>query len=683
MKNVNICSHQDTVITLTNPFCDSLSVPKASLNTSGWELLEADGSNTVLKLPISLGAGNKKKILIRFTPGSVGLSDTKLSLTLFHDVFFKDTALNINCGSYRNATVIGLDSIDVGTVSICSLRDTNIIIRNLGCETLRIDSMILTGSSEFSIGGGFVMPRQLFPDSAIIVPIRFLPRKWVESIARIVLYFNATGDSLVFPLSLHGEGVYGNSTFIASASTPLYTFPTRTICDKEDSITFRFRNTGCDTTGILKVDFSTTSASIFTPSFSQIFPYVLDPSGNTYTVRVKASPRTIGHHTASCHLQYQMSDNTIVDTTYSFEFDVTRGTRIMKYSLVSIDLGNNALCDARDTVIEMQNIGCDSVQVKSISLQESHYSIVKSTKAPFTLLAGAKDSVWLQYSPTTVGSYKTDLRFETNTDIDSSVAVPIYAATLDKNYIQFRLQSPDQYLVAGDTLRMNVIPDLDWTKKEVTALEFDLIYNGNLFTFINTFHNNPFRVDTSMISQEKRKSILHVKLTSNTDIPLSKDSVLLYFTFLARLSDTLESTLQLKNIRLNNGDGFYDRCILSSSSQDTTATLSLLCGESILYRFLRREPLLQVGTITPNPVTRESNYTFTIPFTYNASGEVHVELIGTSGKVYLSHQKRIEQSGKDAFIIDLSKLPAGNYEYILRSNDMQSLPIRGRVVLLK
>ena len=684
VNDVNICSHQDTIITLTNPFCDSLFVINASLNTlTGWRLLEADGSNKALALPIFLGAGEKKKILVRFTPSSIGKFQTTLLLTLHHNNFFKDTSLSLRCGSYRTTTVIALDSIDVGTISICSLADTNIIIRNIGCETLRIDSIILSGSKEFSIKNGFTVSNLLSADSSITIPIRYLPQKGINSIAKIVLYYNATGDSLVFPLSLHGKGIFGSSTFVSSNNTPLYTFTARTICDKGDSLAFRINNIACDTTQIITADFATSSPSVFTSNYQSLFPYNLEPTGNAYVITVKANPTIIGKHTASYHLQYRLSDSTIKDTTYLFECDVTRGTRIMNYNLSSIDLGTNALCDERDTVMEMVNVGCDSVRIKSIVVSDPHYSIIKSTNPPFTLLPGAKDSLLLRYTPSTFGLFNADLRIESNADNDSLVKIPLSVTTLDKDYVGFRLESPNKNLIAGDTFKLNVIPNLNWTKKGVKILEFDLAYNGDLFTYIAKYHSTLFTVDTAIVSIVKGKTVLHVTITSNLDIPMSKDQALLLFIFYTRLTDTLTSSLQLSNFYLNSGDQHYKNCILSASTQDTSATLTLLCGEDILYRFLRSEPLLHAGTITPNPVTHESNYIFSLPYTYNAIGELHVEIIGSSGEVYLSQNRKMNQAGRDAFILDLSKLPSGTYEYVLRSNEKYSSQVRGRVLLLK
>jgi hypothetical protein len=303
---------------------------------------------------------------------------------------------------------------------------------------------------------------------------------------------------------------------------------------------------------------------------------------------------------------------------------------------------------------------------------------------PFDIARGDSVTIHLAFNPATSGSNSDQLQIQTNADINPLRIVDLTASTKPIDAVTFRLEQEDKAILAGDTATFAVIPDIDWSGRGLQSIKFSIIYNGDILTYNQIKQiDQTFQTFHSTVNLDGNTKQLNIEINSPTEIVLHKDMPLLTLTFSTALTDTIFTPVTMTLLQLNSGDTTYSKCILTSSSQDADFVLQLECGSRTLLDFLKGKMPILTDQSRPNPVTSESNYQATLPFTSSITGIAEFECFDALGKVVYSQTIYIDKPGKYIAHFDGSKISSGSYEYVLRFKDNGSNAAKGHIIVLK
>lgn len=682
LRAVSVCERRDTLISVGNPGCDTLTIMDAFVaGLPVWGLLDASGSQ--LTFPITIAPSELKQFRVRFTPPSVGSFASVLTVKLRKDGFTVDTLIDLRCRSFRGSTLAAAADLYLGDVPVCQVIDTTIVLTNEAvCEMLRIDSIVLNPAGTYAITPEFPLPYDLAPGQIFTVELRYVPQKNVTAAAMMTTYYTATGDSFAVDVSLLASGVPDLSRFTVSrADVANYAFTNKTTCSPGDSIEFWITNPGCDTLTVLSEQFTPSSPAI-RYRIDEPLPFVLGKAGDNVHVTIAADPDYLGDHTASLMVRYRLSDSREFDTTFNFTSSVTAGPRLATVSRNAIDFGANPLCDSRDTSIEIVNIGCESVTVKDVNLQGSaQYVFTKKRPTPYVLYQFERDTISVAFQPLTPGQYNATLQIELNTDSDSSHQIAIGIETKDKTYLTLELPNRSQGLFAGDTAVFEIVPNADWSDTTLKDISFDIFYDDDLLTYVHEdIQPEGLEIDTMEVTNGARR--LHVKITNASGIKFRAGKPYLEIWFTTALTDTISTQVKLTNLQLNEDNPYFKQCILAADTRDTTFTMLLRCGEPIIQRFISNRPILLIEPHRPNPLTEASGFILNIPFRLERSASITTTIYDEHGRAVLDKTMPMVDAGKHTLDIDCSGLPSGSYEYRISANGVPA-PAESKFLLIK
>jgi hypothetical protein len=218
-------------------------------------------------------------------------------------------------------------------------------------------------------------------------------------------------------------------------------------------------------------------------------------------------------------------------------------------------------------------------------------------------------------------------------------------------------------------------------------ITFGLSFNGDLLTVLS-----PQSLVTGMaIIPGISSRTLPAKLETQTYefygspfITFSRNQPIAEFTFIVTLTDTTTTPLFMSDILLNSNELDYAKCTLGVITAQTSAELTLLCGDSTLREFMRSGNVigLRIAPTFPNPITARTNFKATLPFTSQSKQKVRFVIIDMLGNVVMTTTKEAN-AGSNALELDASNLPSGTYHFAIRPLSNSSEAVVGRFVVEK
>lgn len=178
LDSIAPCTALDTVVWLRNKgTCDTLRLDSLLLSGASWITIDS------ATMPITLLPGDSLAVRLHFVPPPNGMSSGTLRFT-GNGV---DTTLMIQAGTGNYVDPILLTVSDsIFTAFLCSNANQTISIGNPLCDTLVLDGLSLTGSSQFKFAPASpALPLRILPGDSATIVIEFDPSVPGDSIATL------------------------------------------------------------------------------------------------------------------------------------------------------------------------------------------------------------------------------------------------------------------------------------------------------------------------------------------------------------------------------------------------------------------------------------------------------------------------------------------------------------------
>ncbi len=638
----SICNTGDSlVVTIQNSGCDTLHILKVVFANSGATL---QGSSSPVA---NLADTNSLRLLWKLTPLTAGHFSASATITYqLPNGKIRDSTISVDATIFAGSATLVSSLASSQQVfaprSVCDSGDSlTFSLSNVGCDTIVIrsisfsnDGKSLAGTSE---GGNYLIDSNTLTIHWYLHPHG--ARNYTASVT--VNYRNPDGTLHDTTFAISALVTHGAAEVTTTLGSANYVFPTRTRCDKADSISFSIGNSGCDTLKILSVQIvNDNTALVGEQSTTTTTLLSTDSLGFTWIVQ----PHDTGIYHSRITVTYQLPDGSIHDTSFSASVEVGYGSKAIEHFLTGLDLGKFSVCEGRDTTIHFYNVGCDTVHVSSLQLVGTGFAF--DSTGPFILPPGDSVAVKVhgEFDASRLGGMTAELHVISDAgnaltlEITAGYAPPLRTPLEARAVLNGALK-------AGDTIAIALFaPGLPIAAAK--TIDLDLSYNTDLMQYIGyegpntaTYVNN------------------HLQLSGNPFIVRSSDGsfgALQYRTFLTK--DT-KVHLSASNAHVNASDPFFELCIasLSTIAGDTAFSYEFRCGEQEIYDYLATGSF-SIQSLLPNPastiVTAVLSSKTEQPLTYHIYSILGLE--EATGSIEL-------HPGTSELPLNISGLQAGNH----------------------
>lgn len=680
-----LCVPKDSLITLTNTGCDTLSIMSAKGSAPvSYQLLASNASPIVY--PVRLAPGESFSYLVRLALSKVGNYSSVVTLKLKHQGKVRDTTFTISGFIKSSGSYTATPTLDFGNVTICAPKDSFITIKNLACDTLKLSKATLKFGTKFSIVKGITPTENLFTDSTKTITLRFTPTTIGPQIDELTLEFVTLGDPIILKIPISGNGTSG-SAMLAILPTRDTLFNLQlTRCDPSQKFTIGLSNPGCKKMTIISASLSNPSPDIsLTPSMTLPASFA---NGNGIGVDIVATPKIIGAWSGLVKIQYQIEGDAPQDTFLFYTLGVGFGKRVLELAPDSINLGTFRLCTTVDTTITFTNKGCDTVEITNLNLKVDGGSFTILSQPKMLLAPAQTTNIRFRYVPDRGGSINGSLTVTSTSDSLSPQVVKIIATVIPTDSIFLRLRPVRTTFHVGDTITIQFISDADIDlSRRLRDIAFNINFNGDLLTILSGYpkslltgagilagtvsHNYPAKNET------QRNLFQGVPF-----LIIPKNVPIIEFRFVVSLTDTTLSPLFLDGIVLNGNDPDYAKCTLGFLSSSFDLNLSLLCGDSTLREFMRSGKVIGLRTAPtfPNPITSRTNYRATLDYTSATANTLRLIIVDVKGNT-ISTENIIAKQGSNTLTIDATRFASGDYYFLLSPTESPGDVVSGKFVV--
>ncbi|MEP7234956.1 MAG: T9SS type A sorting domain-containing protein [Ignavibacteriota bacterium] len=324
-------------------------------------------------------------------------------------------------------------------------------------------------------------------------------------------------------------------------------------------------------------------------------------------------------------------------------------------------------CQKFDTTIRMTFFdSCNGIQAKLVSASitgSNNFYFSSPSAIPRTI--HPDDSLIVSYNPVSQARDTAALHLKFHLgwkDFDTTIQL-FGSGRIPKANVKFIPTLSKNKAAAGSAIDLFVMPDKLISGRRLDSISFSVIYKSDLLDASgNTFTTG---IPGALISVGAEKPSPSVPLPEyrerevvvrGNDLSLDPSVPVLDLQFKAMLTTTTSTPIRIANLRLNGGDADYQNCILSAASSDTVFNLLFLCGDTIIYDFMRTGKVLSIISIRPNPVKDELE----IDLHSSEKQDARVEIFDALGtRVFSGMQNIIE--GKNQIHLDTKVLSGGMY----------------------
>jgi hypothetical protein len=682
---VSFCTPHDSLFTFTNNGCDTLfilsGIPAPPIF---YNILDNNGNPLVYPIRLAPGASFTYRLSLELR--SSGNFSSTITFRLRHQGKIKDTTLLVSASTTSKGSYAAPQDILMGSVSICSFKDSLILLKNLACDTLILSKASLKNAVDFSLLG-VILPEQIYADSTSALKLRLKPLSLGLLTDTLILEFTSLGEKIILKIPVEGTGVSGEATLVTLPPVDTLFDLTLSRCDSPRVFPVTLINPGCKNITIKAVDIQGAPPENVSAAVLQTLPKPINDNG-TVGVIVTVTPKTIGIFNGSLRVRYQIEGEGDKDTLFAFSLVVKYGKRVLTMTPDSIDLGTMKLCDTKDATILLKNIGCDTLTLRAAGWQSDIGTFVTNYSPRFPLGPGDTTSVHLTFIPTYSGVSRSIYSVSTTTDSTDPLVCVIRANVTPTDTIRLHLAPVRTSFHVGDTVTVLLTTEEDVPLSlRLRDIAFGLNFNGDLLTIVDAKSLVPSSQLLSGTSTRTLPAKLETQqylLNGSPFLSFSKQTPLLELRFIVRLTDTTTTTFFLSNIMLNSSEKDFAKCTLGLISGEASAELTLLCGDSTLREFLRNGSiLLSTKPVIPNPVTEDNGWKAHIPFNVAEASVVRCLIIDEIGRIVRTETRNTLAGGSFEFVIDAKDLASGTYSYLLELPNNPHTTTGGRFVLSK
>ncbi|MDP4220376.1 MAG: choice-of-anchor D domain-containing protein [Bacteroidota bacterium] len=374
----SMCSLSTASLSYNNLSCDTMKIESISFidSTDPSVSTGALSFSRYPVLPQTLIPASSDFFTLNWEPGKLGvqkpLSTTfvKLHCTVRNGLMVFDTLIPVNSQSFANQPVFSLNttSVRLDSMNICQrFIDTSITFTSSSCDTLWLDSALISGSTDWKLLdpqtlAPLALPIGVLPGKSATFVMRYNPVDVGAQTAKIKLHFFHQGLTRDTTLTFAGNCY---RTFTVYGDDKINLAPT-SICTTIDTVVY-LHNVNCDT---LTVDsYTNSNPGVFAESGAVSFPYQIPPDS-----------------TLALHLRYNGIKNVTSFSLIVFHFHLAADTAIWETTLKGsglpgtsafvtslpapqITFADRVACSPPDSMVfDIVNTGCDSLSILSSTI---------------------------------------------------------------------------------------------------------------------------------------------------------------------------------------------------------------------------------------------------------------------------------------------------------------------------
>jgi hypothetical protein len=680
---VSFCKSHDSLFSFTNTGCDTLTILSGN-GSAPVRYLITDELGNAITYPIYLTPGSSFKYKLSLYLDVVGSYSSTVTFKLQHQGKQRDTSIVISAsvspiGSF-DAPII----IDMGKVSVCSYLDSLLTLRNLGCRILKLSSASLKFGTDFLLPTTN-LPEDISPDSSSKLKIRLQPKALGSLSDTLTLTFLTLDQSVTLKVVLRGEGTTGEAFFIMAPAVDTLFALTMTRCDGPQTFPITISNPGCNKLNLREVTITGAPIENVSRTLSATLPTDLSNNQNVIA-SVRVSPTTLGSFSGTIYIRYQIEGDIERDTILYYSQSVGYGKRVLSVQPETINLGTFRLCNFIDTSITLRNLGCDTLELISTTISANIDALSPLYMPRIMIPPGDTTSVRVRYTPSGAGTMTGSITLSSTSDSTDPITTNITATIIPTDTVRLRLAPIRTPFYVGDTITVQMIPESDVPLSfGLRNITFGLNFNGDLLTVLSPQSLVPGMAIIPGISRRISPAKLETQtyvFYGSPFITFTANSPIAEFTFIVSLTDTTTTPLYMSDIILNSNEPNYAKCTLGIITAQSSAELTLLCGDSTLREFMRSGNVigLSIAPSFPNPITSRTDFKATLPFTSSTKQSIRLVIVDALGNVVKTMTAEA-QSGENSLTLDASSLASGTYHFAISALSNSSEAVVGRFVI--
>lgn len=643
MRNVFLCpGSKDTSIVLMNSGCDPLRITAIRRSKNPYYSFDS------VSLPITLAKQEKLTVKINFHPALPGLQTDTVTIVCESNTLYKTTSIALRGTGKASVPklVSSVMSVDFGIVPLCSTpKDTTIIIRNDGCDTLTLISGPGQVRSPFSTTVQ-QLPLILPPGSSVNISVRFEPTT-IGSFSDMLEYETERyGLRSILIIEIDGMCTPGDGAL--SVGPDNISFAPLTICANVDSKRGYITNNGCDSIVVTSIVLNSH------PQLSLVTretPFLLAPGDSEqYTIVLTPTFKGIVQAKLTVNAGNMHGAKKTMTEDIPITAEITDGTRLLVCENDTINFGSRILCDEPDTTITLRNRGCDTVTISSIELTGNGFELEEHS-LPIHIAPDEKINLRVRSRIDTTNN--NQVSFGTLTVVSNSETVTsdvIYSRKYVYPYnTHTALSLSRANATSGDTIAVEIsLGNIPADTKEFDAY---LSYNQDLLTYVGYESKN---------SVTFTGGHLNIKYDVALEMPAT-----LYFR--ATLTSETSTDIDLTSCRLNASDPSYSDCIATISGSTVHFDYESICGDNTLSRYLHNGNIFSINAISPNPLRGN---TCDVSISVPEAMSLHIDIVDMNGNTVgaLGSMPVPFTKGEHTIKLNTSGLQSGIYHIRLTSD---------------
>lgn len=355
--------------------------------------------------------GQSANFTVKFRPGALGDRSSSLKFSS-NDPNKPQVSVSLSGTGLAPKISVNVQQLDFGQVTLGSNVTQNFPINNDGNINLQVSAIAITGTNVSDFTFTSPPPYDIPAGQSQNVSVKFTPSSTGQKSAAATITSNG-GNPITVNLS--GEGIPQPVAKISLDQTSI-DFGSVQI-NNTASRQLEITNTGTADLNIAAVTVTNFSPTDFSTNFTT--PLTIQP-GSKSNLTIEFKPKSVGQSTATLNIQSndQQNPSSVVALRGN-------GTALPKPQIVlsstDIDFGIVVLPQAKRKFLVIENQGNASLDITKVqfnSTGQSEFSF--NLSQPLTIAAGRRDSIAVDFSPTSAGSKSAQMEI-THNDPDKGI----------------------------------------------------------------------------------------------------------------------------------------------------------------------------------------------------------------------------------------------------------------------
>jgi len=433
-------------VAIYNTGYDTLDLSNISVNSGEFKLT---APNRLLRPRSSLT--DSLVINVALVPESEGNKTATLSLggnVTTQTVSLAGTAqLNPQPTIALNSDSLSFGAVEIGKDSVRTLQ-----VRNLGTNTLTLSSISISGSA-FSVD--ITAPQDIERGSPLNIPVTFSPSTASGFSGSVTIASNDAARSTV-EVVFTGEGTTGPPTKILSVNPESLDFGQVTLADTAKQV-ITLLNEGNAT---LKVNVIASDVSDFfvlggpTPNAPLFIPAESSANVEVSFVPSEGADQTFTGELSISSDRTDSGDPEVVSMT---GVGVDQPTPNIQLSTRTLAFGELRTGNSTSLSFSLTNGGNATLDISDISISNSVFSLTSPSSVSFSLAPREKQDFTVDFSPTQVQLFETELVVSSNID-PVSLDLTGEGVTLSTGVDSLDIRSNTDPVVRGESVPVTISP---------------------------------------------------------------------------------------------------------------------------------------------------------------------------------------------------------------------------------